>query len=100
AVIFVVLVITNLVWLGVNLTIWATNGLQYLLEGMNFVERLYYSVYLKWILLADGIWLCGVLIFAIGRKQYKTDLNLHYLQYNPIKEPTISVIIPAFNEEN
>jgi len=76
-----------------------TNGLQYLLEGMNFAERLYLSVYLKWILLADVVWLGGVLIFAISRKHYKTDVNLHYLEYNPIKEPTISVVIPAFNEE-
>lgn len=99
AVIFVILVITNLVWLGINLTAWITNGLQYLLEGMNFAERIYLSIYLKWILLADVMWLGGVLIFAISRRYYKTDVNLHYLRYNPIKEPTISVVIPAFNEE-
>lgn len=100
AVIFVILVIVNLVWLSVNLAIWASNGLQSLLGGMNFVERIYYSVYLKWILLADALWLCGVLVFALNRKHYKTDTRLHYLEYKPIKEPHITVVIPTYNEED
>lgn len=99
AIIFVILVIINLVWLGVNFFIWLSNGLQYLLGGMNFVERIYYSIYLKWILLADALWLCGVLIFALSRKHYKTDTKLHYLEYKPIKKPNITVIIPVYNEE-
>ncbi len=96
---FVVLLIVNVVWLVINLYLWATNGIQYLLQGMNFAERLYYSIYLKWILLADGIWFSCALIFAIKRKHYKTDPELYYLKYDPIKNPTICVVIPTYNEE-
>jgi len=99
ALLFVGLVIVNLVWLGINISIWVSNGLQFILQGMNFVESIYFSVYLKWILLADGVWLLAAFIFALSRKHYKTDTKLHYLNYEPIKEPRICVIIPVFNEE-
>jgi dolichol-phosphate hexosyltransferase len=99
AVIFLGLVITNLMWLAINISIWMTNGLQFILEGMNFTERIYYSIFLKWVLLADVAWLVAVLGFAIKRKHYKTDINLHYLKFNPIKCPSIAVVIPTFNEE-
>ncbi len=78
---------------------WLTNGLQALLLEMNFIERIYYSTYLKWILLIDGLWLITFLIFMLKRKHYKTDLQLHYLNYIPNKDPKICVIIPTYNEE-
>lgn len=99
AIVFVALVIVNLTWLGINLYHWAINGLQFLLQEMNFVERVYFSIYLKWILLADAIFLLGVLSFAIARKHYKTDPRLHYLKHEPIQNPSTCVIIPTYNEE-
>ena len=48
---FVILVTVNFIFLIINIVFWATNGLQSLLDGMNFVERIYYSLYFKWILL-------------------------------------------------
>jgi len=33
------------------------------------------------------------------RKSYKTDISLHYLDYNPITNPTITIIVPTLNEE-
>ena len=38
------------------------------------------------------------LIFAFSRKHYKTE-EAYYLDYNPIIEPKVSVIIPTYNEE-
>lgn len=95
----IALLVINLVWLGINISLWISNGIQYMLQGMNFVERIHYSIYLKWILLADLLWFAGVLIFLASRKYYKTDPNLHYLQHNPIDGPKICVVIPAYNEE-
>lgn len=94
------LVLVNLVWLGINVSIWAQHGIQYLLQGLNFVESIQYSIFLKWILLADGTWIIGVIIFAFSRKHYKTDVSLHYLKNDPIDVPSICVAIPAYNEED
>ncbi len=95
----IALVIIHVIFASVNLIFWLNNGLQALLEGMNFIERIYFSIFLKWILLADGVWLFSALLFLFKRKHYKTDLQLHYLDYAPIKNPAISVIVPTFNEE-
>ena len=46
-----ILFIINLAWFGWNIFLWVNNGIQFLLEGMNFAERLYESILLKWILL-------------------------------------------------
>ncbi|MGI0010802.1 MAG: glycosyltransferase family 2 protein [Nitrosopumilaceae archaeon] len=96
---FAILVLIHVVFAAINLYLWATNGLQALLGGMNLVERIYYSVLLKWILLADVIWLLFALIFMLKRKHYKTDPILHYLVHKPILNPVICVIIPTYNEE-
>lgn len=96
---FVVLFFANIIWAGLNLYLWLINGIQFLLEGRNFAESVYASTYLKWILLADGLWLATVLIFLLKRKNYKTDANLHYLKYNPIKKPKICVSMHAYNEK-
>ena len=69
---FVILVTVNFIFLIINIVFWATNGLQSLLDGMNFVERIYYSLYFKWILLFDGLWSIFLLIFMLKRKHYKT----------------------------
>lgn len=94
-----VLVVFHLVWGGINVIHWATNGLQAVLEGLNFFERIYYSTFLKWMLLADFIWIILGFIFLFSRKHYKTDPKLHFLSKQPITEPKICVIIPTYNEE-
>lgn len=99
AISFLILFIVNVTWLVWNLYLWAVNGLQYLLQGMNFTERIYASIYLKWILLADGIWWLFLLTFLLKRKHYRTDPQYHYLSYKPILNPTACIIIPTFNEE-
>lgn len=96
---FVTLVLVNVIFAIVNFYFFVTNGLQFLLHGTTFVETIYYSIYLKWILLADGLWLLMLFIFLLKRKHYKTDPYLHYLDYKPIKDPAICVIIPTYNEE-
>lgn len=99
AISFAVLFLVNVIFVVVNIIFWATHGLQALLQGMNFAERVYYSTYLKWILLADALWLAFAFTFALKRKHYKTDPSLHYLTYQPIIDPKIFVIIPTYNEE-
>lgn len=96
---FAILLLVNVVWLILNVYFWATHNLQALLQGMNFVERISYSVYLKWILLADTLWFLAAFSFAVRRKHYKTNSSLHYLSYTPILNPVICVIIPTYNEE-
>lgn len=99
AISFVILFLTNITWLGINTYVWATNGLQFILHGFSVTGGIYYSIYLKWILLCDFIWLGLSLVFMLKRKHYKTDPELHYLTYKIIHTPSICVIIPAFNEE-
>jgi len=96
---FIVLFFVNITWLGLNLYSWVVHGLQFLLQGMNFGESVYASTFLKWIILADSLWLLMFFGFLLKRKHYKTDPKLHYLKYVPIKEPKICVIIPTYNEE-
>ena len=95
----VVIFLINLSWVILNLAYWVTYGLQSLLEGMNFVENVYYSTYLRWILLIDTIWLSIVITFAFLRRNYKTNPELYYLQNKPISKPKIAVILPTYNEE-
>jgi len=99
AVSFAVLILINIVWIGYNVALWAKDGIQSLLLGRNLFESISDSVYMKWIFLADAIWIVFALIFMLQRKHYKTDPRLHYLHYDPITNPTICVIIPAYNEE-
>lgn len=96
---FVILLVTNIVWASLNLYFFGVIGIQNLLKGTTFVENVYFSTYLKWIILFDVIWISGALIFLLKRREYKTDTELHYLNYKPISEPKIAVIIPTYNEE-
>ena len=96
---FVLLLLANITWGAVNLYLFGVIGIQNLLKGTTFVENVYLSTYLKWILLADLIWIIIALIFVLRRKHYKTDVELHYLTYKPIVDPKIIVIIPTYNEE-
>ena len=96
---FIFIFIINLTWIILNLANWTTYGLQEWLGGMNFVENIYYSMYLRWIILIDLIWISIALIFAFTRRNYKSNPELYYLQNKIIDKPKIAVILPTYNEE-
>ena len=96
---FFVIFLINLIWALTNLYYFAVDGFQTLFVAATFVENVYFSMYLKWILLLDFIYLIFVLIFIATRKNYKTDTELHHLIYDPIKDPKICIVIPTYNEE-
>ena len=96
---FFVIFLINLIWALTNLYYFAVDGFQTLFVATTFVENVYFSMYLKWILLLDFIYLISVLIFMATRKNYKTDSELHHLIYDPIKDPKICIVIPTYNEE-
>ena len=96
----IILSVINLVWVFTNLIFWATNGLQSLLDNKNFIENIYYSTYLKWILFFDFLWVLGAFSFAAKRKHFRTDPKLDYLHVNKIPSPAFSVVIPTYNEES
>ena len=96
---FTILFFVNVVWAGINFYYWSLYGIQFLLEGMNFAEKVYGSIFLKWILLADLGWLIIFVIFLFARRKYMTDVKQNYLEYLPIINPKISMILIAFNEE-
>ena len=90
---FFALLVIHIFFLVLHIFLWITEGL---VLGI-FVETIYFSVLLKWMILADIIWVSFVLGFALKRKKYKTEPQ-HYLSYEPIKHPIAAVIIPTFNE--
>ena len=96
---FVFIISVNLVWIGVNIFSMAKDGLQSLLDGKNLIESIYYSVFLRWILLADFIWIISAFVFMFRRKTFKTDSSLHYLHFQQLTNPSITMIIPSYNEE-
>lgn len=95
---FLAIFFLNLGWIILNLYFFIVDGIQTLVVGSTFVENIYFSIYLKWILLIDAVWIISALVFASTRSSYMTDPE-HYLSVNPIDEPKIFVIIPAYNEE-
>ena len=96
---FFVILISNILWIVLNAISIFTIGIQSISQGDTFVENIYFSTFLKWIILADVLWIISFLGFASKRKHYKTNPKLHHLSYNPIDKPKICVIIPAYNEE-
>ena len=96
---FFVIFLINLIWALTNLYYFVVDGFQTLFVATTFVENVYFSTYLKWILLLDFIYVISVLIFMATRKNYKTDSELHHLIYDPIKDPKICIVIPTYNEE-
>ena len=95
----IIIFFLNLGWGIINLYIFIVDGIQTIVVGNTFIENIFFSEYLKWILLIDALWIISALIFAYTRKFYMTDPQLHYLSVNPINEPKIFVIIPTYNEE-
>jgi len=97
---FFCLFILNLAWMILIIISTFSGGIQTVLQGERLTEVILLSVYTKWILLADILWICSFTIFVVSRKQYKTDIELHYLTYKPLDEIRICLVIPAYNEEN
>lgn len=95
---FFILLIINLLWFGLNIYFWSFQGIQAFLQGYEFVEGIFASTYLKWILLADITLLSIILGWSIKRKHFQTE-SFNYLEYNKINEPSICVAIPAYNEK-
>tara|TARA_B100000029_G_C17512417_1_gene936807 strand:+ start:535 stop:1467 length:933 start_codon:yes stop_codon:yes gene_type:complete len=78
---------------------FVVHGIESIISGQTLIENIYYSVYLRWILLGDLIWLISWFVFILQRKSYKTNSDLHYLQFDKIEKPKICIIIPTYNEE-
>jgi len=96
---FLILFVVNVGFIVVNLYLWINDGIQSLGVGQSLVEDIYYSLYLKWLIIFDVSWILLALTFMLKRKHYKTDFELHYLHYSPIIDPKICVVIPTYNEE-
>ena len=95
----IILFFINLIFGIINIIVWSTEGINTVFQGLNLAESIIDSTYFKWIVIADVIWIIFGLVFVFSRKQYKTDSELYYLTNNPITNPKICVIIPAYNEE-
>jgi glycosyltransferase involved in cell wall biosynthesis len=86
-----------MIWIGLNAYLWVMGGIQNLLEGMDIAERIYASIYLKWIIAANILWIMSFFGFLLKKKPF--DQELQYLIHNPITNPKICVVIPTYNEE-
>jgi len=86
---FFIIFLVNLVWFLLNLYYFTVDGFQALFVATTFVENVYFSIYLKWILLLDFCYWIFVIIFVLTRKNYKTDSKLHHLVYDPIENKQI-----------
>ena len=99
---FGILFVANITWIVLNLYSWATVGIDIVLSGSEdgLFENIYYSLYFKWIIFADILWIISLVIFMLQRKHFKTDPTQHFLKYNPINSPRICVTIAAYNEQD
>jgi glycosyltransferase involved in cell wall biosynthesis len=95
----ILLISFHIVFFIINMYFWIIDGYQVLFHGGTLIENLYYSIYLKWMLLLDALWILSIFVYAFRRKSYKTNPQLHYLETKPKIDPNVCVIIPTFNEE-
>ena len=93
---FLILLVINITWVFVNIYKFVVHGNESIISGQTLIENIYYSIYLRWILLADLIWLISWFVFILQRKSYKTNSDLHYLQFEKIEKPKICIIIPTY----
>ena len=61
---FSALLLIHIIFLGINIYLSITEGLESLLQERNFVETIYFSILLKWLILADIIWISFALEFV------------------------------------
>ena len=99
AISFVVLFLANFLWAISNIYMFIVNGIESIITGQTLIENIYYSKFLRWLILFDVLWLIIGFGYVLKRKSYKTDSNLHYLQNLPLENRKICVIMPTFNEE-
>ena len=99
AISFGILLVSNLTWVISNIYMFVVNGLESIITGQTLIENIYYSKFLRWLILLDVLWLIIGFVYMLKRKSYKTDSNLHYLQNLPIENHKNCVIMPTFNEE-
>ena len=99
AISFGILLLVNLIWVISNIYMFVVNGIESIITGQTLIENIYYSKFLRWLILLDISWLVIGFAYVLKRKSYKTDSNLHYLQNTPIENHRICVIMPTFNEE-
>jgi len=99
---FGILFVTNITWIVLNLYSWATVGIDIVLSGSEdgLFENIYYSLYFKWLIFADILWIISLIVFMLQRKHFKTDPAQHFLKYNPINSPRLCVTIAAYNEQD
>jgi len=96
---FVVLLIVNLAWIIVNLYMFVVVGLESIIAGQTLIENIYYSKFVKWIIISDVVWIGIAFLYAIKRKNYRTDPEEYYFKKKPLNDKTTCVVIPAYNEE-
>ena len=96
---FGTLLVANSIWVISNIYMFIVNGIESIITGQTLIENIYYSKFLRWLILFDIIWWIIAIAYVFKRKSYKTDSNLHYLQNSPIDNRKICVIMPTFNEE-
>ena len=99
AISFGILLVSNLTWVISNIYMFVVNGIESIITGQTLIENIYYSKFLRWLILLDVLWLIIGFVYILKRKSYKTDSNLHYLQNLPIENHKNCVIMPTFNEE-
>ena len=80
-IIFIVLFLINVWWIISSAYFLTIEGFDLITQGDGTLDYIFYSVYLKWILLADAIWISAALIFMIQRKSYKTKPEFHFLKH-------------------
>lgn len=97
---FFAIFITNIIWAVMIILILSTRGIYYLLQNKGIIESVAISPYLRWILLIDVIWIISFIVYLYSRKKYRVETDKHFLQYDPIQDPKICVVIPAYNEES
>ena len=96
---FVILLVTNLAWIISNIYMFIVSGIESIITGQTLIENIYYSKFLRWLILVDCIWLAIGFGYLFRQKSYKTDSPLHYLQSSSLEERRICVVMPTYNEQ-
>jgi len=95
---FIIILFVNVIWAITNFYFFIVSGIQTITTGSTLIENIYYSTYLKWILIIDVFWFIGFFAFLL-KTHYKTNHCINFLHYDQILKPKICVVIHAYNEE-
>ena len=72
---FIILVALNIAWLSITTYFWVAEGITffytYIDTEANLIENIFGSTFVKWILLADILWLISLFVFMLQRKHFK-----------------------------